>query len=108
MRMRKDTALRKKRRRGSYFIEFSLSFWPLFVLMLGIIDFSMPIFLRSAFTNAAREGVRYATTYRTLPGMNHIQSIQSIVVQNSTGFLDASTGANYVVVKFTTRPPLLK
>ena len=100
MRTRTDTALRKKRRRGSYFIEFSLSFWPLFVLMLGIIDFAMPIFLRSAFTNAVREGVRYGTTYRTVSGMNHIQSIQQMVVQNSTGFLDAATGANYVVVKF--------
>ncbi len=100
MRMRKDTALRKKRRRGSYFIEFSLSFWPLFVLMLGVIDFSLPIFLRSAFTNAVREGVRYGTTYRTLPGMNQIQSIQSIVVQSSAGFLDATTGPSHVLVKF--------
>ena len=92
--------LQRRRRRGSYFIEFSLSFWPLFVLMLGIIDFSLPMFLRSAFSNATREGVRYGTTFRTISGLNHVESIKTIVIQNSVGFLNPATDMNKVEVKF--------
>jgi hypothetical protein len=100
MQTKTGLALRRKGRRGSYFIEFSLSFWPLFVLMLGIIDFSLPIFIRSAFTNATREGVRYGTTFRFIPGMNHTDSIKTIVIANSSGFLSPGTGMNNVEVKF--------
>jgi len=96
----RSTRLKRRGRRGSYFIEFSLAFWPLFVLMLGIIDFSLPIFLRSAFTNATREGVRYGTTFRTLTGMNHTDSIKNIVIQSSCGFLNAATDMSKVQVKF--------
>lgn len=91
--------LRNRRRRGSYFLEFSLTFWPLFVVMLAVVDYSMPIFLRSAFTNAVREGVRYGTTYRTFGSYNHTDSIKQIVIQNSTGFLSASD-LTKVEVKF--------
>ena len=83
----RSTRLKRRGRRGSYFIEFSLAFWPLFVLMLGIVDFSLPIFLRSAFTNATREGVRYGTTFQTVTGKNHTDSIKAIVLMNSAGFL---------------------
>lgn len=100
MKTRSRTGLRRRGRRGSYFLEFSLSFWPLFVLMLGIVDFSLPIFLRSAFTSATREGVRYATTFQTLPNKNHTDSIKTIVIQNSGGFLNLNTDMNKVEVKF--------
>lgn len=92
---------RKRGRRGSYFLEFSLAFFPMFVLVMGIIDFALPMYVRSAFTNAVREGVRYGTTYRTITGKNHIESIQTIVVRNSGGFLDPNTtGFSYVKVRF--------
>ena len=96
----RSTRQKGRGRRGSYFIEFSLAFWPLFVLMLGIIDFSLPIFLRSAFTNATREGVRYGTTFRTMTGKNHTESIKDIVIQSSCGFLNPTTDASKVQVKF--------
>ena len=95
------STLQRRRQRGSYFVEFSLAFWPLFVLMLGIVDIAMPIFLRSAFTNATREGVRYGTTFRTMSPYNHTDSIKKIVIQNSAGFLEQSAaGAAKVEIKF--------
>lgn len=100
MRNKAGASLRRRGRRGSYFIEFSLAFWPLFVLMLGIIDFSLPIFLRSAFTSATREGVRYGTTYQTITGKNHTDSIKAIVIQNSAGFLKDPTDLNKIEVRF--------
>jgi Flp pilus assembly protein TadG len=96
----RSTRLKRRGRRGSYFIEFSLAFWPLFVLMLGIIDFSLPIFLRSAFTKATREGVRYGTTFQTVTGKNHTDSIKAIVLMNSAGFLRDPTDLNKIEVKF--------
>ncbi|MCC6538653.1 MAG: pilus assembly protein [Bryobacterales bacterium] len=72
----------------------------MFVLLIGIIDFSMPIFVRSAFTNAVREGVRFGSTYQVLPGKNHTQSIRQIVVQNSCGFLSAADAPTKVQIKF--------
>jgi Flp pilus assembly protein TadG len=100
MKIRKVGSMRKRGGRGSYFVEFSLAFWPLFVLMLGVIDFALPIFLRSAFTNATREGVRYGTTYQTLTGKNHTDSIKSIVVQNSAGFLKDPDDLSKIEVRF--------
>lgn len=91
---------RRKGRRGSYFIEFSLAFFPMFVLIMGIIDFALPMYVRSAFTNAVREGVRYGSTFRYMSGKNHVESIQSIVVRNSGGFLDDTNGTAYVKVRF--------
>ena len=99
MKLRNTAPLRKRGKRGSYFLEFSLAFWPMFVLMMGIIDFSLPIFLRSAFTNATREGVRYATTYSTLNGLNQTDSIKSIVIQESVGFLK-TTDTDKIEVRF--------
>ena len=100
MQKKPSAALRKRGRRGSYFVEFALSFWPLFVLMLGIVDFSLPIYLRSAFTSATREGVRYATTFQTLPGLNHTDSIKTIVIRNSGGFLNTTNDMNKIEVRF--------
>lgn len=96
----KQLRLGRRRKRGSYFIEFTLSFLPLFALVMAIIDFSLPLFVRSAFTNAVREGVRYAATYRTLPGKNHVESIKTIVARNSAGFIDQSNGLSKVKVRF--------
>jgi len=94
--------LRRKarRRRGNYLVEFSLAFFPMFVLMMAIIDFSMPIFLRSAFTHAVREGARYGITFQTMAGKTHTESIKEVVLANSSGFLSGQSGLDKVQVKW--------
>jgi hypothetical protein len=69
-------------------------------LVLAIIDYSMPVFLRSTFSHAAREGSRYGVTYRTIAGKTHSESIQDIVMAQSMGFLNGTAGRNMVKVKF--------
>jgi Flp pilus assembly protein TadG len=81
-------------------VELSLTFLPFMALILAIIDFSMPVFLRSTFSHAAREGARYAITYRTFSGKSHTESIQDIVMQQSMGFLNGTAGRSMVKVKF--------
>jgi hypothetical protein len=69
-------------------------------LMLAIVDYSMPVFLRATFVHAVREGVRYGVTYQTQPGLSHSESIKRIVQNNSMGFLMGTQGLDRIEVKF--------
>jgi Flp pilus assembly protein TadG len=81
-------------------VELSLVLLPLFALMFGIIDFSMPIFLKSLFTHAVREGARYGVTYRTMSGLSHSESIKRVVQTNAAGFLNGASGLSRIQVKY--------
>lgn len=85
-------------------VELCLIFLPLFAIFLGVIDFSVVIFLRGMYQAAVREGVRYAITYNTTyDGAacgTHTQCIQRVVQANTLGFLNGATGASYIKVNF--------
>lgn len=76
----------------------------MFALLLGIFELSLPIFKKSMFSAAVREGCRYAITYQTTyNGTNYTSQTAAIkaVVQNHTmGFLSGTTGANLIKVKY--------
>lgn len=94
---------RSNSRRGSSLVEGALVLLPFMALMLGIIDFAMPIFLQSLFANAVREGVRYAVTHQTtFNGTSYSTqsaAIKAVVQSNSLGFL-TGTSASAVQVKY--------
>ncbi len=69
-------------------------------MMLGILDFSVAIFLRSTFQHACREGVRYAVTYQLVPGMGHDDSIRSVVQHHSMGFLAGTAATEKVRIRY--------
>jgi Flp pilus assembly protein TadG len=73
---------------------------PFLAMVLAIIDFSMPVFLRSTFSHAAREGTRFGVTYRTLGGKTHSESIRDIVQAQAMGFLGGTANRNKIKVKF--------
>jgi hypothetical protein len=81
-------------------IETAMIFIPTFAMMLGILDFSVAIFLRSTFQHACREGVRYAVTYQLVPGLGHDDSIRSVVKHHSMGFLSGETGDQKVKIRY--------
>src|SRR6202040_431688 len=58
---------RRKRnaQRGNTMLELALILTPMFALLLSIVELSMPIFKKSTFQDAVREGVRYGITYQT-------------------------------------------
>lgn len=91
---------RKRKRAGHVMLEFMLVFTPLMALMMAILDFSMPVFLRATFVHAVREGVRYGVTYRTMTGMSHSESIKRVVQDNSMGFLAGTAGLARIEVKY--------
>lgn len=85
-------------------VELCLIFLPLFAIFLGVIDFSVVIFLRGLYQAAVREGVRFAITYNTTySGVacgTHTQCIQRVVQANTLGFLNGASGAGYIKVNF--------
>ena len=99
-RQRNVSAHRRVSQRGHYMLETALAILPLLALALAIVDFAVPIFLRAVFTNAVREGVRYAITYQTASGKTHANSIKDVVQQNAMGFLDGGQGQQKISVKF--------
>lgn len=86
--------------RGSTMVETSMVLVPTVAMMLGILDFSVALFLRSTFQHACREGVRYAVTYQTMPGLGHDGSIRKTVQNNSMGFLSSSAGSNLIKIRY--------
>lgn len=81
-------------------VEFALVFTPVLALLLGIVDFAIPIFLVATFHHAVREGVRYGITYQTYPGLSQTDSIKKVVQQNAVGFLSGQSGLDKIVIKY--------
>jgi hypothetical protein len=80
-------------------LEAALIFLPFFALLLGIINFSLAIFVRNTLTSAVREGVRYGVTSRTSPPLGHDASIKAVVQQHAYGFLSGTNG-QYLNIRY--------
>ena len=87
-------------RHGAAMVEVGFALLPFLAISMAIIDFSIPIFLRTTLTHAVREGTRYGLTFQTRPGETHIQSVQDVVMEQSMGFLAGSPGRDKVHVRF--------
>lgn len=56
-----------RRQRGSETVEFAISATLLFLLLFGIIEFSVALFDKATLTNASREGARTGILFRPSP-----------------------------------------
>lgn len=90
----------KRARRGAAFVEMSLAILPFLAISFAVLDFAIPIFLRTTLTHAVREGSRYAITYQTKPGKTQSESVKQVVVEQAMGFLKGTDGLNKVKVRF--------
>ena len=85
-------------------VELALVLLPLMAIMMAIIDFSMPIFLRSTFTAAVREGCRYGITYQLVYNgvtySSQTAAITAVVQGHSMGFLTGASGASLIHVNY--------
>jgi Flp pilus assembly protein TadG len=85
-------------------LELALILTPMFALLLSIVELSMPIFKKSTFQAAVREGVRYGITYQTTYNgtsyTSQTAAIKAVVQTNAMGFLSGTTGANQIYVKY--------
>jgi len=84
------------RRQGSTMVEGALVMLPLFAVLFGVLDLAIAIFVKNTVQFAVCQGVRYAITSQTQPGLGHDDSIKAVVQSYSIGFLDAlSTDHNW-------------
>lgn len=81
-------------------VETALIIIPTFGLFFAIIDFSLAIFVKSTLQHAVREGVRYAVTYQTQPGLCQDDSIKNTVVRHSMGFLASETAREKIFIRY--------
>jgi hypothetical protein len=68
-------------------VESSFALVPLLALLFGVIDISFAIFVRNTMQYAVRQGVRYAVTSQTMPGMGQDLSIKTTVNTYAMGLL---------------------
>lgn len=85
-------------------VEAALIMIPFLALMLSIVEISLPIFKKSVFTAAVREGCRYGITYQTnYQGTTYVsqtRAIQAVVQSNAMGFLSGTVGLNQIKVQY--------
>jgi len=75
--------------RGSVLVESALVMLPMLALLWGVFDVAFAIFVKNTMNFAVRQGVRYAVTSRTMPGLGHDDSIKTTVKTYSLGLADA-------------------
>src|SRR5690242_10395574 len=80
---------KREARRGSVLVESALSTLPMLALLWGIFDVGFAIFVKNTMSFAVRQGVRYAITSQTMPGLGHDASIKTAVKNSSLGLADA-------------------
>jgi Flp pilus assembly protein TadG len=76
----------------------------MFALLMSIVEVSLPIFKKSTFLSAVREGCRFGITYQTTYNGTSYSSqtaaIKAVVQANSMGFLSGTSGANLINVNY--------
>jgi Flp pilus assembly protein TadG len=92
--------------RGNTMVEVALTFLPMLVMFIGVMDVSLAIFVQSTLTNATREGARFAVTYQSTYGASSCTNSQAsciaqVVQSNAIGFLNGSK-ANLITVNYYT------
>jgi Flp pilus assembly protein TadG len=100
----RDKNSRRARQSGNTLLEMALVLTPFFALTLSIVELSLPIFLKSTFVDAAREGCRYGITYQTTYNgttySSQTAAITAVVEANSMGFINSSNASSVVSVAY--------
>ena len=82
------TRARCSRQRGGALVEGVLAMLPLIAILFAVLDLSMAIFAKNTVQFAVCQGVRYAITSQTRPGMGQDASIKAVVQGYTLGLLD--------------------
>lgn len=98
----------RSRQRGNTILESAFVMTPFFVLLIGVVDFSTTIFLKSTLQNSVNQAVHFAATAQTLPGLCHEASIRKVLQDNSLGLLSKANeklvSVNYYSLADLSRP----
>lgn len=78
-------------RNGSTMVEFAIVFPAFLVMVLGIIEVAMVIFISSSIESAVLEASRFGITGGTTGGISRQQRVLDIVNENTYGLVDMAT-----------------
>ncbi|HTR39441.1 MAG TPA: TadE/TadG family type IV pilus assembly protein [Bryobacteraceae bacterium] len=94
---------RRATQSGNTILELALIITPFLAITLTLVELALPIFKKSTFESAVREGCRYGITFQTtFNGTTYgsqTDAIKAVVEYNSMGFLN-STNANLIHVNY--------
>lgn len=91
---------RLKGRRGTGLVEFCFVFLAFIGFVFGFFSISFWLFAKASLHHAAREGVRFAITAKTFPGLSHDASIKKVVSDNSFGLLSDPLLADRIIIEY--------
>lgn len=91
--------MNSRKQRGVAAVEFAIVAPLLFVLLFGIIEFSVVLFDQATITNASREGARAGIVYRFDVNTDQVKpldnaGIETIVNNYAGGYLKSLGGAS--------------
>ena len=89
--------MRKRRERGSQFVEAGLMLVPFLALAFLVLDAGWAVFVKATLQHAVREGTRYAVTGQTENGIRQSASIQDVVKKYAFGLLDGIQGKTLTI-----------
>ena len=97
---------RARTERGTAVVEFALVSIPLFLLILGIVDFGRALDYYNNLTQLAAQGARSAAVDRNPDGTGPptATSIQSQLATKYTSSPELRLATNHIIVCFTTVP----
>lgn len=102
---------RRRNARGNSLVEGAFTILPTFALIFGFLDFGIMFFRWETLQNAAREGARYAVTFKTMndakgKSIGQNASIQKVVQTNAMGLVKTTDSPATIFVKYysTTAP----
>jgi Flp pilus assembly protein TadG len=94
----------RRKRRGAVAIEAPLAFLPLLAVMLAVVDLGIAVFVKNTVQFAVCQGVRYAVTSQTKPGLGQDASIKAVVQSYTLGLMDTlaadHNGANRISITY--------
>nr|WP_315260571.1 pilus assembly protein [uncultured Duganella sp.] len=80
---------RPRRQRGSAVVEMAIIAPVAFLLLIGVIEFSLVFFVTLTMQYAVREGARYAITGRSDTNSTPLPSVMNVIRTNSAGYMDS-------------------
>jgi Flp pilus assembly protein TadG len=99
---------RRRLRRGSQLVEFTLVLFPLLGFMTVLVDIAWPTIAKASMQRAVRQAVRTGITLTSsqMSGSSCLTGVVKALVQsNSMGLLNGTSGLSYIKVNYFAVPP---
>ncbi len=90
--------------RGSQTLEMALCLLPFLAIVFLTMSVAWAVYVKANLQHAVAEGVRYAITSQTMPGLGQDASIKTVVQQNSMGLLNAGNLSKVAIQYYLVDP----